>query len=168
MVIYNGNCILIGRAGGALVLAAGLVGIFSSVQVSVQVSTTDDANSNEIIANMENDTNNATTTSSNLSMGGEKILYISVVPGSSNLTDTAFQPNPVNIKVGDTVRWTNDDNVVHTVVEGNPATGDIPEEGFESDLMNTGQTFEHTFNQTGTFDYYCDLHHNMVGQVIVS
>lgn len=167
MTVYNGTCFLVAHVVGALALVTGVVGVFSYPQVSAQVVTTDDANSNEIIANMENDTNNDTTTSGNLSMGSGRILDVSVVPHSSNLTDTAFQPNPVNIKVGNTVRWTNDDSAIHNVVEGNPATGDIPE-GFESDLLNTGQTFEHTFNQTGTFDYYCDIHHNMVGQVIVT
>ncbi|MGC1134427.1 MAG: hypothetical protein WA941_16485 [Nitrososphaeraceae archaeon] len=61
------------------------------------------------------------------------MIEVSIVPGSSILTDTAFQPNPVSIKVGDTVRWTNDDNVIHTVIEGNPATGDLPEKGFDSE-----------------------------------
>lgn len=140
----------------------------TSVQLSAQVETTNHTNNNEIIVNMEDYSHNIITTSTNLSMDSRRTLDVSIVNGSSNLTDTAFQPNPVNIKVGETVRWTNDDNVIHTITEGTPATGNLPGERFESDLMNTGQTFELTFNQTGTFDYYCDLHHNMVGQVIVS
>lgn len=168
MVTHNAYYFLIGHAVRVVVLLAAFVGLFSSVQLSAQVETTNYTNNTEIIVNMENYTHNATTASTNLNMNSRRILDVSIVPGSSNLIDTAFQPNPVNIKVGEAVRWTNDDNVIHTVTEGNPATGDIPEEGFESELMNTGQTFEHTFNQTGTFDYYCDLHHNMVGQVIVS
>ena len=35
---------------------------------------------------------------------------VSIVPGSSSLTDTAYQPNPVQVNVGDTVTWTNDDS----------------------------------------------------------
>lgn len=96
------------------------------------------------------------------------IIDVSIVAGASTLTDTAFQPNPVNVKVGDTVRWTNDDNTIHTVIEGNPSTGGDVEGGFASDIMGPGVTFEHTFNQTGTFEYYCNLHPNMVGTVIVS
>jgi len=168
MVTYNTYCVLICHTGGVVVLLAGFVGLFSSVQLSAQVETTSYTNNIEIIMNMENYTHNAMTASTNLNMDSRRILDVSIVHGSSNLTDTAFQPNPVNIKVGDTVRWTNDHSVIHTITEGNPATGNLPEERFESDLMNTGQTFEQTFNQTGTFDYYCDLHHNMVGQVIVS
>ena len=95
-------------------------------------------------------------------------ISVSIVPGASTLTDTAFQPNPVNVKVGDTVRWTNNDNTIHTVIEGNPATGGEVEGGFASEILGPGVTFEHTFNQTGTFEYYCNLHPNMVGTVIVS
>ncbi|MGC1133189.1 MAG: plastocyanin/azurin family copper-binding protein [Nitrososphaeraceae archaeon] len=96
------------------------------------------------------------------------IISISIVPGASTLTDTAFQPNPANIQVGDTVSWTNNDNTIHTVIEGNPATGGEVEGGFASEILGPGVTFEHTFNQTGTFEYYCNLHPNMVGTVIVS
>jgi plastocyanin len=40
---------------------------------------------------------------------------ISIVPGASSLTDTAYQPNPSNIGVGDSIMWTNDDSSSHTV-----------------------------------------------------
>jgi plastocyanin len=107
-----------------------------------------------------------TSTSAEAQAGGT--ISVSIVPGASTLTNTAFQPNPVNVKVGDTVRWTNDDNTIHTVIEGNPATGGEVEGGFASEILGPGVTFEHTFNQTGTFEYYCNLHPNMVGTVIVS
>lgn len=96
------------------------------------------------------------------------IVEVSIVSGASTLTDTAFDPNPVNVKVGDTVKWTNNDNVPHTVIEGSPSTTGEAEGGFASDIFSPGMTFEHTFNQTGTFEYYCSLHPGMVGTVIVS
>jgi plastocyanin len=40
---------------------------------------------------------------------------ISIVSGAFRLTDTAYQPNSTNIKVGDSVIWTNDDSSTHTV-----------------------------------------------------
>ena len=68
------------------------------------------------------------------------------------------------MKVGDTVRWTNDDNTIHTVIEGNPATGGEVEGGFASEILGLGVTFEHTFNQTGTFEYYCSVgNHRAMG-----
>jgi len=53
-------------------------------------------------------------------------VKVSIVPGSSTLGDKAFSPNPVNVKVGDTVTWTNDDTQFHTVTSGSPgATGEL-------------------------------------------
>lgn len=51
---------------------------------------------------------------------------ISIVSGAFRLTDTAYQPNPINIKVGDSVMWTNDDSSTHTVttLRDQPATTD--------------------------------------------
>jgi plastocyanin len=46
------------------------------------------------------------------------LLDVSIVSGSSSLTDTAYRPDPVQISVGDTVPWTNDDSQPHTVTSG--------------------------------------------------
>ena len=95
---------------------------------------------------------------------------VSIVPGSSSLTDTAFQPNPASVSVGDTVTWTNDDTQPHTVVSGSNGT---PDGKFDSSpnfnpLIVPGGTFEHTFTEAGDYPYYCALHPNMVGTVSVS
>jgi plastocyanin len=34
------------------------------------------------------------------------------------MADKGWSPNPVNVKVGDTVTWTNDDSQAHTVKSG--------------------------------------------------
>jgi plastocyanin len=95
---------------------------------------------------------------------------VSIVSGSSSLTDTAFSPNPVEVSVGDTVTWTNDDTQPHTVTSGSNAT---PDGKFDSSpnfnpLLASGQKFEHTFTEAGEYPYFCMLHPNMVGTVIVS
>jgi plastocyanin len=48
-----------------------------------------------------------------------KTISISIVPDASRLTNTAYQPNPINIKVGDTIQWINEDSSPHTVTEKN-------------------------------------------------
>jgi len=48
-----------------------------------------------------------------------KTIQISIVSDASRLTNTAYQPNPINIKVEETVEWTNDDSSPHTVTEKN-------------------------------------------------
>jgi plastocyanin len=102
--------------------------------------------------------------------GGNTTTSVSIVSGSSSLTDTAFSPNPVQVSVGSTVTWTNDDSQPHTVVSGQNAQ---PDGKFDSSpnfnpLIAPGQTFSHTFTEAGQYPYYCALHPNMVGTVSVS
>ena len=45
-------------------------------------------------------------------------MTVSIIKDGAIMYDKAFQPNPLTIKVGNTVRWTNDDIVIHTVTSG--------------------------------------------------
>jgi hypothetical protein len=50
-------------------------------------------------------------------------LIVHIVSGAQILDDKAFQPNPINIKVGNTVAWVNDNSTTHTVTserQGHP------------------------------------------------
>jgi plastocyanin len=118
-------------------------------------------------ANATNQTGGASNTTGTGTTGGEGGggTSVSIVPGSSSLTDTAFQPNPVQVSVGSTVTWTNDDAQPHTATSGQNAT---PDGTFDSGIMAPGATFEHTFTEAGEFPYFCLLHPNMVGTVSVS
>ena len=80
--------------------------------------------------------------------------------GSVTMKDIKFNPSTVNVKVGDTVTWTNDDSVGHDV------TGD----GFKSGSaggIGGGTTFKHKFDKAGTFKYQCTVHPGMTGEVVV-
>lgn len=91
---------------------------------------------------------------------------ISIVQGSSAPTSTLwYDPSPATVAVGTTVTWINNDATLHTAVSGNPNDG--PSGVFESPFLTKGQTFEHTFDSAGTFDYYCTLHPFMIAQVVV-
>jgi len=60
---------------------------------------------------------------------------VSIISGAFRLTDTAYQPNPINIKVGDSVMWINDDSSTHTVtLRDQPATDDDRSDDNNSDL----------------------------------
>src|SRR5918999_617289 len=103
---------------------------------------------------------NATTTG-----GGNTTTSVSIVPGSSSLTTDAFSPNPIQVSVGTTVTWTNDDAQPHTVNSGENAT---PSGLFDSPIMPPAGTFEYTFTEAGEYPSFCILHPNMVGTVSVS
>jgi plastocyanin len=72
----------------------------------------------------------------------------------------SFSPNPIEVKVGDTVTWTNDHHEGHTVTSASSE--------FNSGDIQPGQTFRHIFDKTGSFDYYCIIHPSMVGKISVS
>jgi plastocyanin len=98
------------------------------------------------------------------SVSSGRTTNISIVPGSMSLTDIAYQPNPVQISVGDTIIWTNDDSEPHTATSGQNARADGR---FDSGIMAPTRTFEHTFTEPGEYPYFCILHPNMVGTVSV-
>ena len=69
------------------------------------------------------------------------------------IVDYAFQPTPVNVMPGDTVRWTNNVATPHSVVSDTGSS-----EVFSSPTLSQGQTFTHQFNTTGDFAYHCGIH----------
>jgi plastocyanin len=78
-----------------------------------------------------------------------------------------YEPDTIQVKVGDTVTWTNTDDALHTVTSGSGTDENMGAE-FDSGMMSTGKTFEHTFGTTGEFPYFCIIHPDMVGNVLVS
>jgi plastocyanin len=117
--------------------------------------------------------NNANIVGSHLASAQQE-TKASIVQGASERADKAFSPNPINVKVGDTVTWTDDDSLQpHTVTSGT-GSGD-PNKGKEFDsspglktLLEPNQTFSHKFTTAGEFPYFCQLHPTMVGKVVVS
>jgi plastocyanin len=92
-------------------------------------------------------------------------VNVSIVKDAALKGDKAYQPNPVNVTMGQEVIWTNDDSQIHTVTSGTgPSDPDLGAL-FDSGILSPGDTFRHVFNQTGKFPYYCTLHPQMVGTV---
>jgi plastocyanin len=84
--------------------------------------------------------------------------------GAVEAVDLAFAPPSVTVPAGATVTWTNQDVVRHTVTSGTPAAADGV---FDEPLDADGGTVSVTFDEPGTYRYFCDLHHNMTGEVVV-
>ena len=87
------------------------------------------------------------------------------VPGCET-SNSCYTPYQLEVDVGDTVTWYNADTAAHTVTSGSPSGG--PDGVFDSSLFMSGNSFSHTFNNAGTFDYFCVVHPWMTGQVVVS
>jgi nitrite reductase (NO-forming) len=111
---------------------------------------------------------NASTTSKNSSSANNSI-QVSIVNGATTLKYKAYSPNPIEVKLGNTVVWTNDDSNMHTVTSGTPNSPDAGasfDSGITS-LLTTSKTYSHKFTTVGEFDYFCRLHPTMVGEVKV-
>jgi len=87
------------------------------------------------------------------------------VPGCEE-TDACFIPSSVSISAGSTVVWINDDTAAHTVTSGSPTGG--PDGVFDSSIVMGGASFEVTFDDAGSIDYFCMVHPWMTGSVNVS
>ena len=92
---------------------------------------------------------------------------VSIVEEASEMGDQAYDPNPVNVKAGDTVTWTNDDSQIHTVTSVTDSSDPNTGKEFDSSMLSQNQTFSHKFTTAGEFPYFCQLHPTMVGKVIV-
>ncbi len=75
------------------------------------------------------------------------------------ISDFEFAPDTITVSPGTTVTWKNMDSPPHTVTSR--------EDLFDSGSMSTGDTFSYTFEQSGTYEYYCAIHPYMEGTVIV-
>jgi len=78
-----------------------------------------------------------------------------------SISNYAFHPATITVVIGvnNTVKWTNNDAVSHTVTSDTSLFG--------SGTLAQGDTYTHTFNQTGTYGYHCSIHAFMTGTVIV-
>ncbi len=83
--------------------------------------------------------------------------------GSGNkviMSGLAFKPETITIKVGQSVTWTNEDSVTHTVV--------ADDNSWKSGNIDNGASFTKTFDTAGTFTYHCSIHTYMKGTIIVT
>ncbi|HXZ27159.1 MAG TPA: cupredoxin family copper-binding protein [Terriglobales bacterium] len=71
----------------------------------------------------------------------------------------SFTPQSITVPAGATVTWTNADDVPHTVAASDMA--------FHSKAMDTDEQYSHTFDQPGTYKYFCTVHPRMTGTVVV-
>jgi plastocyanin len=69
-----------------------------------------------------------------------------------------FTPAELKVKVGDTVTWTNHDDIPHTVVSAGK---------FRSKALDSDNSFSFTFTQAGDYKYFCGLHPHMTGMIKV-
>jgi len=79
---------------------------------------------------------------------------------SVTLAGSRFTPQRLTVKVGDSVRWFNDDAMPHTV--------SAADRSWDSGYLAPGASFERRFETTGTYSYVCLYHSWMTGTIEVA
>ena len=103
-----------------------------------------------------------------ISYGGEarKETEVRILEGSSEPHGKQYiEPEILKIKIGDTVKWINDDSAAHTVTSGTPGEGSNG--NFDSSLLISKATFSVTFNDVGTYPYLDMVHPWIIGTIVV-
>lgn len=98
----------------------------------------------------------------------EPIIAEVIIPAGAStqkIGQLYYDPQDITVAIGTTVKWTNNDETIHTVTSGTLESG--PSGIFDSSILDAGSSFEYTFNSAGIIDYYCIVHPWMAGSVTV-
>jgi plastocyanin len=77
-----------------------------------------------------------------------------------SVQDNSFTPADLEVAVGDTVTFTNEGAIAHTVTATSGAD-------FDSGSLAPGATFNFTASKAGTVTYVCTFHSGMQGTIKV-
>jgi plastocyanin len=75
------------------------------------------------------------------------------------MTDSAFTPSAIDVKVGDTVTFVDKDEIAHTATA---------EGTFDSGTLRQGARFDFKATKAGSIDYVCVFHPGMTGRINVT
>ena len=95
---------------------------------------------------------------------GDVIMPTKVSRPGCDETDRCYIPSLIVIEKGKQVTWVNEDSAFHSITSG---FYDTPTDLFESGHLDPFESYTLTFDEIGTYDYFCTLHPWMKGQVIV-
>lgn len=113
-----------------------------------------------------------TTTSPTTTAGGA--VTTTTTAGGTTAGDPAstvtvklfsFKPSPLTVKAGTKVTWANGDDANHRPTSGTEAS---PTKVFDVNLEGKDTSGSFTFDKAGTYDYFCQIHTSMKGQIVVT
>ena len=79
------------------------------------------------------------------------------------ISNFKFGPDPIRVKAGGTVTWTNEDSAKHTAQTASAAKG-----AFQTGTLKQGGTKKIAFRTPGNYEYFCSYHRFMTGTVEVT
>jgi len=111
-----------------------------------------------------NSSTEETVDETDLFIKGDVIMPTKVSRPGCEETDRCYIPSLIVIEKGKQVTWVNEDSAFHSITSG---FYDEPTDLFDSGHLDPFESYTLTFDETGTYDYFCTLHPWMKGQVIV-
>jgi plastocyanin len=105
-----------------------------------------------------------TVDETDLFIKGNVIMPTKVSRPGCEETDRCYIPSLIVIEKGKQVTWVNEDSAFHSITSG---FYDTPTDLFDSGHLDPFESYTLTFDETGTYDYFCTLHPWMKGQVVV-
>ena len=94
-----------------------------------------------------------------VALGAVGVVAVVAADHAVSIAGSAFSPPSLTVTVGDTVTWTNSDQIPHT------ATADGG--SFDTGTLDQGASNTVTFNTAGTFPYHCTIHPQMTATITV-
>ncbi len=91
---------------------------------------------------------------------GQVLMDSMILSKKVMIQDFAFSPSFITVPGGMEVVWENQDGTTHTVTS--------KDDVFDSGNIADGESFSYTFDQKGTYEYYCTIHPSMEGEVEVT
>ena len=80
-------------------------------------------------------------------------------PAQVHIENFQFHPETLEVPVGTTVVWVNDDEEIHALF--------AVDQSFRSPGLDGAATFAHRFSAPGTYEIRCSLHPQMKGTIVV-
>jgi plastocyanin len=92
--------------------------------------------------------------------GGVLVARAQTPASAVSIHNFTFTPQTVTVKAGTTVTWTNKDDIPHGIAATNNAFK-------RSQALDTDDHYSFTFTTPGTYQYFCYLHPQMTGTIVV-
>jgi len=131
------------------IITIGVIGVVILVTIAFSFSN------NSIEENVEE---------TDLIIQGDVIMPTKVSRPGCEKNDRCYIPSLIVIEKGKQVTWVNEDSAFHSITSG---YYDTPTDLFDSGHLDPFESYTLTFDEIGTYDYFCTLHPWMKGQVIV-
>jgi len=88
-----------------------------------------------------------------------KACAADAAPANIEIDNFTFAPQRLTVRAGTTVTWRNRDDIPHAVASSTRT--------FKSRALDTDDTYAFTLTTAGTYEYFCALHPQMTGTIVV-